>query len=236
MLGKILKNPITILVSVILGILFGFYAKDIAVSWGVIGDVYLNLFQMTVIPILVTSIIASLAQLMKDSNARAHIARILIVFLIMLAATSVFGTLAGTLARPGKDLGDATTAVLDKIIKSSSDTSKDEMALYDPSRDAGGSGSSLVDFFVNIMPSNIFTSFSNGSILQLVFISIIFGVAIGFLREDMSAGLIHGVVSLKDSFQKLINWTMYGLPVGLVFLIGKQIAQVGVEEATGLEA
>lgn len=229
MIGKILKNPVTILFSVVLGILFGFYAKDIALSWGIIGDVYLNLFQMTVIPILVTSIIASLAQLMKDANARSHIAKILIVFLIMLAVTSVFGTLAGTLARPGKDLGDATTAVLDKIIKSSADTSKDEMALYDPSQDQSAGKSSLVDFFVNIIPSNIFTSFSNGSILQLVFFSIIFGIAIGFLKEDMSASLIHGVMSLKDSFQKLINWTMFGLPVGLVFLMGKQIAQVGVE-------
>lgn len=229
MITKILKNPITILISVVLGILFGFYEKDIALSWGVIGDVYLNLFQMTVIPILVTSIVASLAQLMKDANARAHIMKILIVFLIMLAATSVFGTLAGTTARPGKDLGEATTAVLDNIIKSSADTSKDEMALYDPSQDVGTKQSSLVDFFVNIIPSNIFNSFSNGSILQLVFFSIIFGVAIGFLREDMSSSLIHGVVSLKDSFQKLISWTMYGLPIGLVFLMGKQIAQVGVE-------
>ena len=229
MIGKILKNPITILVAVVLGILFGFYEKEIALSWGIVGDMYLNLFQMTVIPILVTSIVASLAQLMKDSNARSHIAKILIVFVIMLAATSVFGTLAGTLARPGKDLGDATTAVLDKIIKSSADTSKDEMALYDPSKDKSSGGSSLVDFFVNIIPSNIFTSFSNGSILQLVFFSIIFGIAIGFLKEDMSASLIHGVLSLKDSFQKLINWTMYGLPIGLVFLMGKQIAQVGVE-------
>ncbi|MBQ3800931.1 MAG: cation:dicarboxylase symporter family transporter, partial [Treponema sp.] len=88
MIGKILKNPVTILVAVVLGILFGFYEKDIALSWGIVGDMYLNLFQMTVIPILVTSIVASLAQLMKDSNARSHIAKILVVFLIMLAATS----------------------------------------------------------------------------------------------------------------------------------------------------
>ncbi len=229
MIGKILKNPVTILVCVVLGILFGFYEKEAALSWGVIGDVYLNLFQMTVIPILVTSIVASLAQLMKDANARAHIMKILLVFMIVLTATSIFGTVMGTMARPGKDLGESTTAVLDKIIKSSSDTSKDEMALYGTSDDVGGKKSSLVDFFVNIVPSNIFTAFSNGTILQLVFFSIIFGVALGFLQEDMSSRLINGVASLKDTFQKLINWTMYGLPVGLVFLMGKQIAQVGVE-------
>ena len=66
MIGKILKKPITIFVAVALGILFGIYEKQLALSLGVIGDAYLNLFQMTVIPILVTSIVASLAQLMKD--------------------------------------------------------------------------------------------------------------------------------------------------------------------------
>ena len=229
MFGKILKNPITIFLSVVLGIVFGLYEKDIALSWGVIGDVYLNLFQMTVIPILVTSIVASLAKLMKDKNARSHILKIIFVFILVLTAISVFGTVAGLVGRPGENLGESTTEVLDSIIKDSSDTSQDEMALYDVSKDAGSKKSSIVDFFVNIVPANIFKAFSNGSILQLVFFSIIFGIAIGFLSEASSARLINAVVSLKDSFQKLISWTMYGLPIGLVFLMGKQIAQVGVE-------
>lgn len=103
------------------------------------------------------------------------------------------------------------------------------MALYDASKDTSSKKSSIVDFFINIVPANIFKAFSNGSILQLVFFSIIFGIAIGFLSEDSSSRLINAVVSLKDSFQKLISWTMYGLPIGLIFLMGKQIAQVGVE-------
>ena len=229
MIGKILKNPITIFVAVALGILFGIYEKQMALSLGVIGDAYLNLFQMTVIPILVTSIVASLAQLMKDRNARRHILKIIFAFLIMLLATSIFGTFVGIVGHPGENLGEQTTEVLDNIIKKSSDTSQDEMALYDSAGDVQEKKSSISDFFLNIIPSNIFNAFSSGSILQLVFFSIIFGIAIGFLREDSSTRLINGVTSLKESFQKLINWTMYGLPVGLVFLMGKQIAQVGIE-------
>ena len=229
MFGKILKNPITIFIAVVLGIVFGFYEKDIALSWGVIGDVYLNLFQMTVIPILVTSIVASLAQLMKDRNARSHILKIIFVFMLVLTATAIFGAVAGIIGRPGENLGESTTEVLDSIIKDSADTSQNEMALYDVTKDSGSKKSSIIDFFINIVPANIFKAFSNGSILQLVFFSIIFGIAIGFLSENSSSRLINAVVSLKDSFQKLISWTMYGLPIGLVFLMGKQIAQVGVE-------
>ena len=135
MFGKILKNPITIFIAVGLGIVFGIYEKSLALSLGVIGDAYLNLFQMTVIPILVTSIVASLAQLMKDKNARSHILKIIFVFLLVLFATSIFGTLAGMVGRPGENLGESTTEVLDSIIKKSADTSQDEMSLYDASND-----------------------------------------------------------------------------------------------------
>ncbi len=229
MFGKILKNPLTIFVAVALGILLGIYEKQLSLSLGVIGDAYLNLFQMTVIPILVTSIVASLAQLIKDKNARRHIIKIIFVFLIMLTVTSVFGTFAGIIGKPGENLGESTTEVLDSIIKKSTDTSQDEMSLYDASEDVSQEKSSIANFFLNIIPSNIFNSFSSGSILQLVFFSILFGIAIGFLKDESSTRLINGAVSLKESFQKLINWTMYGLPFGLVFLMAKQIAQVGVE-------
>lgn len=147
MIGKILKNPITIFVAVALGILFGIYEKQMALSLGVIGDAYLNLFQMTVIPILVTSIVASLAQLMKDRNARRHILKIIFAFLIMLLATSIFGTFVGIVGHPGENLGEQTTEVLDNIIKKSSDTSQDEMALYDSAGDVQEKKSSISDFF-----------------------------------------------------------------------------------------
>ncbi len=229
MIGKILKNPVTILLSVILGVLFGFYYKNIALLLGAIGDVYLNFFQMTVIPILVTSIVASLAQLMKNQKARAHITRIIIVFIIMLLIIAVFGTVIGIATKPGKDLGDATTEVLDKIIKTSEKASSNEIALKNPGADVGVQKTSLFDFFLHLVPSNIFTSFSSGRILEIVFFSIIFGIALGFINDASSTRLVNATLSFKESFQKLINWTMYGLPFGLVFLIGKQIAQVGVE-------
>ena len=152
MFGKILKNPLTIFLAVALGIVFGIYEKSLALAFGVIGDAYLNLFQMTVIPILVTSIVASLAQLMKDKNARSHILKIILVFLIMLMATSIFGTIAGYVGRPGENLGESTTEVLDSIIKDSKDTSQDEIALYDSSSDTDQKKSSLVDFFYKQIP------------------------------------------------------------------------------------
>ncbi len=229
MASKFLKNPLVILLSVVLGVLFGFRYKELAITLGPIGDVYLSFFQMSVIPILITAIVSSLAQLMKDPNARKYIARILLVFVAVLAFTAIFGTATGVFAKPGENLGERTTATLNKIIKTSSSGASQEMALKNPQADVKSDKSSLMSFFIHIVPSNIFTALSSGRILEIVFFSIIFGVAAGVVKDSASTFILDLSKSLLESFQKLINWTMYGLPFGLFFLMGKQIAEVGVE-------
>jgi proton glutamate symport protein len=229
MASKILKNPFVILLSIALGVAFGFYNKGLAVKLGVIGDMYLSFFQMSVIPILITAIVSSLAQLMKDKNVQKYLIRIVFVFLAVLALTAAFGTALGLMGKPGSDLGDKTTATLNRIIKTSSQNQDQEMALRNPAGDSVAKKTSLFDFFLHIIPSNIFTSLSSGRILEIVFFSIIFGIAVGFLKDSSSTFLLDLSKSLLEAFQKLINWTMYGLPFGLFFLIGKQIAEVGVD-------
>lgn len=228
-IGKTLKHPLTLLLSIALGVAFGLYCKDAAIALGAIGDAYLSFFQMTVIPILITAIVSSLGKLMKDKGAQRYIVRIIFVFLLALTLSSLAGTVLGLAGKPGSDLGGATTTTLNKIIKTSSQDQDQQMALRGTDQDGQGQKSSLLDFLLHIIPSNIFSSLSGGKILEIVFFSIIFGIAVGFIRDSASTVLLDLAASLLDSFQKLINWTMYGLPFGLFFLIGKQIAQVGAE-------
>jgi proton glutamate symport protein len=227
--GKIVKHPLTLLLAIGLGVVFGLNCKPLAISLGVIGDAYLSFFQMTVIPILITAIVSSLGKLMKDKSAQKYIVRILLVFAVVLALSAVLGTAFGLIGKPGSGLGEATTNTLNRIIKTSSQDQNQEMALKSAESDRSSSKGSLLDFLLHVIPSNIFSSLSSGKILEIVFFSIIFGIAVGFVRDSASTFLLDMATSLLESFQKLINWTMYGLPFGLFFLIGKQIAQVGAE-------
>jgi proton glutamate symport protein len=227
--GKVVKHPATLLLSIGLGVVFGLYCKTFAIALGAIGDAYLSFFQMTVIPILITAIVSSLGKLMKDKSAQKYIVRILLVFAIVLTLSAVLGTALGLMGRPGSGLGEGTTNTLNKIIKTSSQDQNQEMALKSADSDQSSSKGSLLDFLLHVIPSNIFSSLSSGRILEIVFFSIIFGIAVGFVRDSASTFLLDMAASLLESFQKLINWTMYGLPFGLFFLIGKQIAQVGAE-------
>ena len=229
MTAKILKHPITIFLSIIIGSLFGIFFKNQAIMLAPIGEIYLNFFQMSVIPILITAIVSSLAQLMKDKNAQQYVVKMIVVFLTVIFIVSFFGTIVGVTGRPGKGLNESTMNMLGKIIKTSEKTETLEMSLKDSSMDKTTKRPSIWDFFKNIVPANIFSSLGLGRALEIVFFSIIFGVVLGFVKDQSSQLIIDFSKSLLEAFQKLINWTMYGLPIGLIFLIGNQIAQVGAE-------
>jgi len=82
-------------------------------------------------------------------------------------------------------------------------------------------------FFRGLIPANIFQALSAGSTLAVVFFAIIFGIAVGFLRDRQAAVLIEFLEAVFEAFQKLINWSLYLLPFGLVCLLAGQVATLG---------
>jgi adenylate cyclase len=65
--------------------------------------------------------------------------------------------------------------------------------------------------------------------MAVVFFSITFGIAIGFLKDDSAALLINLLSAAFEAFQKLVSSSLYLLPIGLICLMAEQIAAVGVQ-------
>jgi len=66
------------------------------------------------------------------------------------------------------------------------------------------------------------------NMIAIVFSSIIFGIAIGFLPEDSAILLINLCTALFQVFQKVINWSLFLLPFGLICFLTGQVASVGI--------
>jgi hypothetical protein len=64
--------------------------------------------------------------------------------------------------------------------------------------------------------------------MAVVFFSIVFGIAIGFIKDESSELLINLLGSIFEAFQKLVSSSLYLLPFGLICLMAGQIAQVGI--------
>jgi proton glutamate symport protein len=238
--SALLKHPVTIVLSVVIGVLIGllnapisafFRVPDFAVLIAFPGQLYLYYLQMTVIPIIITAIAASMGKLMRNKDNSGLIGKLIGAFLVCIIATAVIGIAFGIIGRPGAGLDENTRSLLAKLISSSNTDGVSgalEISLF------GGQGSgaaaaqpSIAAFFSELIPSNIFWALTSGSTMAIVFFSIIFGVAIGFLKEESAAMLLNLLTAIFEAFQKLINWSLYLLPFGLICLMAGQIAQVG---------
>jgi proton glutamate symport protein len=242
MKSSVLKHPATVLAAVAIGVVIGLFNGPISRATGIAdfasfiaipGQLYLFYLQMTVIPIIITAISSSLGRLMRNKEGAGLIRRIVLVFIACIIVTALIGIAFGAIGRPGAGMDNHTRSLLSKLI-SASDTEGISGGLevnLDAEDETGGAvpQSGLANFFTELIPSNIFMALATGSTMAIVFFSIIFGVAIGFLKEESASMLISLLSAIFEAFQKLINWSLYLLPFGLVCLMAGQIAKVGLQ-------
>jgi len=223
-----LKHPLAILLSIIVGVALGILAKDVAKRLAPVGDLYLFFIQMSVYPILMSAIVSGLARLIKARSAGGNLLRMTIVFMACMLIAGVFGLLSGLVGEPGHGLDKQAKQVLGQLINQN-DRNVLELSLSDPSGDPVIQQVDFWNFLRLLVPPNIFQALYQGFALQIVFFSIIFGIALGSIRSEASDLIINIMLSVLEAFQRLVAWSLYGLPFALVCLIATQVASVGVE-------
>ena len=190
--------------GIVLGIVAGIYIPEIMLNLKVIGDVFLNLLKMIVIPLIFVSIFMSIASLsssedLKDLGIKA--------FLYYVSTTA---------------LAVLTGIVITNIIH------------FDVSGIAHSEETIKVNHFTwesfinNLIPSNIFKSFAEGKAIHVIIFSILFAIAVVGLanrKKEIIVGFFDGA---NDAFLKIARWIIALSPVGVFALIGYVVADKGI--------
>ena len=221
-----LRSPWAILVSVVLAVFVGTVYKDFAVSLAPVGELYLGLLKMCVLPILLAAITTSIGRLMQSSNAAQYIKRILVIFPASLVLSSGVAVLVASVAGPGRNLSAQTLEALGILVN---DSSVDlEMALTGP-LPVEESTAGLLTFLIGLVPENIFDALSQGETLKVLIFSIIVGVSLGLVRHRVTEPCFDILEAIYRTFNQLINWLTLLLPIGLFSLLSYQLSQQGVD-------
>lgn len=227
LLGRVLKNPITIIAAMLSGVLLGVAAQEqqwaLTMSRAIapVGQVYLDLLRMTIIPILISAIITSIGQIFGNSDSQRFLLRIVIYSLLFLLIASVVSLGVGLVMRPGAVLSGEAQITLGRAL-TAADQSGESRVIVQESQ-------GIFSFFDQLIPQNIFESLGDGASLQILFFSIMLGVASGFLNREQRSYMLGVTDALFNAFFTIIEWIMYLLPIGLFCLLAGQIASTGLE-------
>ena len=184
------------------------------------GTIFLNLLKLIAVPLVISSLITGVASL-SDTRKLSRIGLKTILLYVATTAVAVsIGLILVNVLEPGSAIPETYQETLrneygDQV------TSKQNLA--DSVQENRGPLQPLVD----MVPSNIFAAASNNSnMLQVVFISIIFGIALIGIDRKFSKPVLEFLKGINQLIIKLVEMIMYFAPYGVFALIAKTISSV----------
>ena len=225
---KLASNPSVVIGSLCAGVAFGILAPNLAIDVGIIGDIYVDLLKMIILPFMVSAVIFSLRRLFHEGGTAEMLVRIIALFVTAMIMTSLLGLLAAVLIAPGSNLSADTMATLGKLVgEDITRSGQIEMALsgpYDVKK-----AMTFGDMALSIIPSNIFAALTNGETLKALIFSLLFGLAIGQVPAKTSDALTQTLETIYYACQKLMHWFNYMLPLVLFSMVASQVGKTGLE-------
>ncbi|HYG76219.1 MAG TPA: dicarboxylate/amino acid:cation symporter [Planctomycetota bacterium] len=188
-----------------------------------LGQLFLRLLLMSVIPLVFSSLIIGIAGL-GDLRRLGRIGLKTFAYTIVMSGLSVvIGlTLANTM-RPGERIDPAVAKNLEQ--KYSSDASR----RVSETKKSENKNSPLMQAVKTIVPSNPITAMASDppNMLHLMFFAVMIGVAITIAGREKTAGLISGLEGLYQVSLLIVDMIMKLAPFAVACLLFNNLARFG---------
>ena len=194
-----------------LGIILGFVVPELSISTKVVGDIYLLLIKMMIIPIVFCAVCGGIANISDASTLKRIGLKTVIVYVLMFIASAILSLAVAYTFRPGLGITFDNAPVYEGVI----------------------STPTLSSFLMNIFPSNIIKAAADGSTLPVIFFTIIFAIAIVSVGKKAEPVLTF-VNGLSSVFFKMLDMFMQISPLGVMSLMAFSVAQYGAGIFTAL--
>lgn len=205
-----------ILIGLALGIAVGaiFFGNPAVVSYlQPIGDIFIRLIKMIVVPIVVASIVVGVAGVGDVKKLGRLGGKTIIYFEIITTIAIIVGLLIANIFQPGKGVN------MEQLTKT-------DISKYTHTTEQVQSHS-FADTFVNIVPTNIVKSLADGDMLAIIFFSVLFGLGVAAIGER-GRPVLQFFQGVADAMFYVTNQVMKFAPFGVFALIAVTVAKFGV--------
>ncbi len=222
-----------IIIGMILGLLYGLLSA--AMGWSQFtedwitpfGDIFLNLLKVIAVPLVLGSLIMGVASLSDVKKLSRIGGRTIAIYIITTTVSVTIGLVMVNLLEPGTGVPQGLQEQLQAAYQSDAES---DMERAESAKDRGP-----LQVFVDMTPDNIFGALSNnGRMLQVVFFSLLFGIALVLIPNDKSKPLVDFFGGLTSVIIQIVNMIMVVAPIGVFALIAKTINQVAKDDLSAV--
>ncbi len=169
-----------------------------------VGDIFLRLMQMVIVPVVFFSLISGVASLASAAKLRRVGIKTIVLFFGTSALAGAIGLIVVNIVKPGMNFN--------MEIPEGSMTSQDLP--------------NFVDMIVEAVPTNIVDALANASMLQIIVFAIFFGVALLALGEDAKP-IVKGVDVCANAMYKITGWVMRVSPYAILCIMAQVTGSFG---------
>jgi aerobic C4-dicarboxylate transport protein len=200
---------VQVVFAMLIAVIFGYLSPTRAIAMKPLGDAFIRLITMIITLLIFCTVVTGIAG-MNDLKKVGRVGgKALLYFEIVSTIALAIGLIVGNVVKPGSGF-NVDPASLDA--KSVADYAGQAKA------------QSVTEFLMHIVPTTITDAFAKGDILQVVFVSILFGFALS-AAGTRAEYLFELLESLTQVVFRIVNILMRFAPIGafgaMAFTIGK---------------
>lgn len=198
-----------VLVAIVLGIGVGWAFPAFGQGLEPLGIGFVNLVKMIITPVIFLTIVTGISG-MADLKAFGRVGvKALGYFLAVSTLALAIGLIVANLVQPGAGIHADPHMAVSPAVQAYVNQAHEQSATA---------------FLLNIIPKTFFSAFIEGQILQVLFVSILFGIALALLGEK-GEKLQASLKTLTAIMFRIVHILMYAAPIGafgaMAFTIGK---------------
>lgn len=198
-----------IIIGMVLGIILGAVLGPKIADIKVVGDVFLRLIQMAVIPLIFFTVIAAIGKLPIKQLGRLGM-HIVLWFTITTLIAALAGLILGWLFHPGVGLHLTLDTALTKEIT--------------------GDKVSSTDMILGFFPTNIFDALAQGNTIQVIIFALLFGFVLSKANNNQQYNqILTGLQQLNQLLVSLIQVVLRLAPLGIGALMAAVTADNGLK-------
>jgi aerobic C4-dicarboxylate transport protein len=207
---------VQVLIAIAAAVVFGYLSPAKAIAMKPLGDGFIRLITMIISLIIFCTVVSGIASMQDMKKVGRVGGKALLYFEVVSTVALLIGLVVGKVAHPGSGFNVSAANLDAKAVAEYAGQAKAQ---------------SITDFLLHIIPTTVVDAFAKGDILQVVFIAILFGLALSALG-DRGKPLVTLLDSLTQTVFGIVNMLMRFAPIGafgaMAFTVGKYgIASLG---------
>lgn len=204
-----------VIIAFILGIVIGLSFHDFSLNLKPLGDGFISLIKMLIAPIVFCVVVLGIYGASDIKKMGKVGAKTILYFEVVTTIALMLGIAVAYIFKPGVGMNIDITKLDSK-----------DLSTYTERAHAISSGS---DFILHIIPKTLFGAFTDGDILQVLLIAILFGVSLLLIPKQFSSLVCQSIEAFSEVLFKMMGLIIRLAPLGVLGSVAYTTAKFGLD-------